>query len=320
MRGAEFPTWAWLVFIGLVAGLLLLDLFVFHRNARKIPFRESLALSGFWVAVSAAFGGFVWFLAGPTVAGEYYASYLIEWSLSLDNVFVWAVIFGAFAVPEQYRYHVLFWGVIGALVFRAAFVAAGIELLSAFTWLVFVFGALLIFTGLRIFRRGGGGEETDHQSNRALRFVERFVPFTEEISGDRFFTKQNGKRYATPLFGALVVIETSDVVFAVDSVPAVLSITSSTFVAYSAVAFAILGLRSLYFALDGLIDRFAYLHYGLAAILVFVGARFVFEGLGLHLPIFVSLLSIAAILTVSIVASLFTARRGDEGSKNRERQ
>ncbi len=247
----SFPVWAWIVFVGLVVGFLFLDLFVLHRGARKIPFKESLWFTGGWIAIALAFGGFIWAITGPSVAGEYLASYLVEWSLSLDNVFVWAVIFTSFAVPEEYRYHVLLWGVLGALVFRAIFVVIGIALLSAFTWLVFVFGAFLIFTGFRMFRRSGD-EGQDPENNRALRFVRRLLPLTSDYRGDHFFAKSDGKRYATPLLAVLVVIESSDVVFAIDSVPAVLSITSNTFVAYSAIAFAVLGLRHLYFALEGL--------------------------------------------------------------------
>lgn len=303
-----FPVWAWVVFIGLVATLLLLDLFVLHRGARKIPFRESLWLSAGWISISLAFGAFIFFLTGPAVAGEYLAAYLVEWSLSLDNVFVWAVIFSSFAVPEEYRYHVLFWGVMGALVFRAVFVMVGISLLATFGWLVFVFGAFLIFTGFRMFRSSDGDNETDYQNSRAVRFLKKRLPVTEDYRGDHFVIMENGKRYATPLLAVLVVIESSDILFAIDSVPAVLSITSNTFVAYSSIAFAILGLRALYFALEGLIDRFKYLHYGLAAILVFVGAKFILEGFGVHLPIYASLLPIAAILAVSIAASLYFTR------------
>ncbi len=304
----DFPTWAWMTFLGLVAVLLFLDLFVLHRGARKIPFKEALWLSGAWISISLAFGGFVWFLSGPAVAGEYLAAYLVEWSLSLDNVFVFAVIFTSFAVPEEYRYHVLFWGVMGALVFRAVFVLVGISLLSTFSWLVFVFGAFLIFTAFRMFR--GQEENPDPQDNRVLKFLQRRLPVTKDYHGDHFFVRNGGKLCATPLLAVLVVIEASDVLFAVDSVPAVLSITRNTFIAYSAVVFAILGLRALYFALEGLIDRFAYLHYGLAAILAFVGAKFILEGFGVHLPIVASLLPIAAILVISIVASMLLTRGG----------
>jgi tellurite resistance protein TerC len=309
MSALPFPLWAWLVFVGIVLALLFLDLFVLHRNAREVPFKEALWLSGFWIAISLAFGGFVWFLAGVGGAEAYLAAYLLEKSLSVDNVFVFSVIFTSFAVPESDRYHVLFYGVIGAIVFRAIFVLAGAALLAAFAWLVFVFGAFLIFTGLRMLRRASAeGEQTDYQNNRILRLFRRFIPITEEYHGDNFFVKRDGKRCATPLLAALVVIETSDIIFAVDSVPAVLSVTQTAFVAYSSIVFAVLGLRALYFALEGLVDRFVYLHYGLAAILVFVGAKFVAQGFGLHLPILVSLLVIAATMTVAIVASLIASR------------
>jgi len=301
-----FPLWAWLVFAGLVLALLFLDLFVLHRNAREVPFKEAIWLSVFWIAVSLAFGGFVWFLAGAEGAEAYLAAYLLEKSLSLDNVFVFSVIFTSFAVPERDRYHVLFYGVIGAIVFRAIFVLAGTALLSAFAWLVFVFGAFLIFTGLRMVRRDD--EQTDYRNNRVLKLMRRFMPLTKDYHGDNFFVKQDGKRCATPLLAALVVVESTDIIFAVDSVPAVLSITRTAFVAYSSVVFAVLGLRALYFALEGLVDRFVYLHYGLAAILVFVGAKFVAQGFGLQIPILTSLLVIAVAITASIAVSLGATR------------
>ena len=297
------PFWAWAVFVGIVIALLFLDLFVLHRKAKEIPFSEALWLSGFWIAVSLVFGGFVWFVLGPDAGSRYLTAYLVEKSLSIDNVFVFAVIFSGLAVPEKYRYHVLFWGVIGALVFRLLFILAGSALLSTFSWLVYVFGAFLVFTGIRLLR-SGGDEETDPQDNRVLKLLRRVLPVTEDYQGDDFFVRQDGKRFATPLLAALVVIETSDVIFAIDSVPAVLSLTQTTFVAYSAMAFAVLGLRALYFALEGLVDRFVYLHYGLAAILIFLGVEFIMQGFGIHVPIYASLLFIAAVITVSIVASL----------------
>ena len=310
-----FPLWAWLTFAVLVAVLLFLDLFVFHRGAREVPFGEAMWLSGFWIAVSLAFGGFVWFIAGPSAGGEYLAAYLIEKSLSLDNVFVFAVIFSAFAVPRKYRYHVLFWGVIGALVARAVFILAGTSLLSAFDWLVFVFGAFLLFTALRMFR--GRDEDADPQSSRVLKQMGRVLPTTKHYRGDHFFVRENGMLYATPLLAALVVVEVSDILFAIDSVPAVLAVTSSAFIAYSSNAFAVLGLRALYFALEGMIDRFVYLHYGLAAILTFVGAKLLLQGFGVHVPIVVSLLVILTAITASIAVSLIATRgrksnRGDD--------
>ena len=237
MSAPPFPLWAWLVFVGLVLALLFVDLFVLHRNAREVPFKEALWLSVFWIAISLAFGGFVWYLAGVEGAEAYLAAYLLEKSLSLDNVFVFSVIFTSFAVPERDRYHVLFYGVIGAIVFRAIFVLAGTALLSAFSWLVFVFGAFLIFTGLRMVRRDE--EQTDYRNNRVLKLMRRFMPLTKDYHGDNFFVKRDGKRCATPLLAALVVVESSDIIFAVDSVPAVLSITQTAFVAYSSVVFAV---------------------------------------------------------------------------------
>jgi len=306
--------WAWAVFFGLVGALLFLDLFVLHWGAREIPFKEALWMSGFWIAVSLAFGGFVWFLAGVDPAVRYLTAYLVEKSLSVDNVFVFAVIFSSLAVPKEHRYHVLFYGVIGALVFRLLFILAGSALLSTFSWLVYVFGAFLVLTGVRMFFKGED-EEVSAEDNRALKLLRRFLPLTEDYRGDAFTVKEGGKRYATPLLAALVVIEVSDVIFAVDSVPAVLSLTRTPFIAYSAVAFAVLGLRALYFALEGLVDRFVYLHYGLATVLVFLGAEFVLQGFGIHVPIYVSLVFIAAVVTVSIVTSLLATRGSGPESK-----
>jgi tellurite resistance protein TerC len=311
-----FPLWAWLAFTVLVAVLLFLDLFVFHRGAKEVPFGEAMWLSGFWIAISLAFGGFVWFIAGPAAGTEYLAAYLIEKSLSLDNVFVFAVIFSAFAVPRKYRYHILFWGVIGALVARAVFIVAGTSLLSAFDWVVFVFGAFLLFTALRMFR--GRDEDADPQSSRVLKLMRRVLPTTKQYRGDHFFVRENGKLYATPLLATLVIVETSDILFAIDSVPAVLAVTSSVFIAYSSNAFAVLGLRALYFALEGLIDRFVYLHYGLAAILTFVGAKLLVQGFGLHVPIAVSLLVILVAITASIVTSLIATRAGKSSREDDE--
>lgn len=302
-----FPLWAWVFFVGLVLGLLALDLFVFHRQAHKIEVREAAWTTAFWVSVALAFGGFVWAMAGPGVASEYFTGYIVEWSLSVDNVFVFSLIFTSFAVPEQYRYRVLFWGVIGALVARAVFVGAGAALLSAFGWLVFVFGVFLVFTGLRMFRRGTG-EEQDPRNHRALRVLRRFLPVTQDYQNGHFLWRDKGKLFATPLLAVLVVVETTDVIFAVDSVPAVLSITTNPFIVYSSNAFAVLGLRHLYFLLEGAVDRFTYLHYGLAAVLIFVGAKFLLEGFGIHIPISASLPFIALAVGSSIAVSLYATR------------
>jgi tellurite resistance protein TerC len=312
-----FPFWTWLVFAGLVLALLFLDLFVLHRRAREIPFRQAVWMTAFWIGISLAFGGFIWAIAGAETATRYLTAYLVEKSLSLDNVFVFAVIFSGFSVPKQYRYHVLFYGVLGAIVFRGVFVVAGAALLSAFAWLVFVFGAFLVFTGLRMLR--GTEEQADPQDNRALRLFRRVLPATEDYQGDNFIVRRDGKRYATPLLAVLVVIESSDVIFAVDSVPAVLSITQTTFVAYSSIVFAVLGLRALYFALEGLVDRFVYLHYGLAAILVFLGAKFMLEGFDVTVSIPISLAVIVTVITLSIAASLIVTRGGSSGERHGQR-
>lgn len=311
-----FPPWAWLTFAAIVIGLLSLDLFVIHRKATEVPFREALWMTAFWISVSLAFGGFVWAVAGSAAAGEYLTAYLIEKSLSLDNVFVFAVIFSSFAVPKRDRYHVLFYGVLGAIVFRLLFVLAGTALLATFSWLVFAFGAFLVVTGLRMIRRKR--QPTDPQEHRGLRLLGRVIPVTRDYEGDSFFVRHGAKRCATPLLLVLVVVESSDVIFAIDSVPAVLSITQSTFVAYSAIVFAVLGLRALYFALEGLVDRFVYLHYGLAAILVFLGAEFLLEGVDMHIPIPVTLVVIAAIITAAIISSLIATRAGRTDGANRD--
>lgn len=213
MANVSFPLWVWLFFVGLVLALLFLDLFVLHRGAKEVPFSEALWLSAGWIAISIAFGGFIWFVEGSTATVTYLTAYLVEKSLSLDNVFVFSVIFSSFAVPKEYRYHVLFYGVLGALVFRAIFIVLGTALLSTFSWLVYVFGAFLVFTGARmIFGGGGGGGDPDPQDNRALKLLRRFLPVTEDYQGDNFVVQDNGRRYATPLLATLVVIEASDVV------------------------------------------------------------------------------------------------------------
>ena len=308
-----YPSWAWAVFGGLVLGLLVFDLFVLHRKAREVPFREAVWLTAFWIAVSLGFGGFIWVVAGGEAAGAYLTAYLIEKSLSLDNVFVFAVIFASFGVPKQYRYHVLFYGVLGAIVFRLIFVLLGTALLSTFSWLVLIFGAFLVFTGIRMLT--GSPEPVDPEGNKALRLLRRRLPMTDGYRGDSFVVRHGRKLCATPLLAVLVVIESSDIIFAIDSVPAVLSVTRNTFVAYAAIVFAVLGLRALYFTLEGLIDRFVYLHYGLAAILIFLGAEFVLEGFEIHLPILVTLLFIATVIVASVVGSLVATRVSSRGGE-----
>lgn len=301
-----FPVWAWGAFTVLIAGLLVLDLLVLARGSREISFRWATVLSIFWISVALIFGVAVFVLAGPERGGEYFAGYIIEKSLSVDNVFVFALIFSYFAVPARYQYRVLFWGVVGALVLRGVFVLVGAGLLERYDWMVYVFGVFLIYTGVRMALHRDS--EVHPERNPVLRLVRRLVPMTPDFEGERFFTRRAGKLLATPLFAVIVVVGTTDVVFAVDSIPAIFAITSSAFIVWSANAFAVLGLRPLYFMLAGMMQRFVYLQLGLSVVLVFVGTKFIYGGLFGKVPIWVSLPFIATVVTASILASLWKTR------------
>jgi tellurite resistance protein TerC len=307
---SAFPLWAWVGFTALIVGLLVLDLLVFARGAREISFRRASVLSGFWIGLALLFGVAVFVVAGPERGGEYFAGYIVEKSLSVDNVFVFALIFSYFAVPARYQYRVLLWGIVGALVLRGFFIAIGAELLDRYGWMVYVFGAILIYTGIRMALHRD--TEVHPERNPVLRLARRLVPITEDFRGDRFFVRQGsvrGKLMATPLFAVIIIVGTTDVVFAVDSIPAIFSITSSAFVVWSANAFAVLGLRPLYFMLAGMMSRFVYLSLGLSVVLVFVGAKFFYSGLfDAKVPIWVSLPFIATVVVASIVASLYKTR------------
>jgi tellurite resistance protein TerC len=298
----------WAVLGVLVVGMLALDLFVFHRDSREASLREAATWSVVWIGLGLLFGASVFVTRGSQAGGEYLAGYLIEKSLSMDNVFVFAMIFGYFAVPAKYQHRVLFWGVIGAIVLRAVFIAAGALLLEAFHVLIYGFGLLLLVTGIRMWR--SRGHAVDPARNPVLRVLKRIVPSTDEYHGQRFFVRQGRKLLATPLFAVLVVVETSDVMFAIDSIPAIFAITTDSFIVFTSNVFAILGLRSLYFLLAGMIERFVYLKQGLAALLVFAGVKILIADV-YKMPVFVSLGVILAILAISIVASwLATRRRG----------
>jgi tellurite resistance protein TerC len=301
-----FPLWAWVGFSALIAALLLLDLLVLARREREISFRQATALSLFWIVLALLFGVVIFALAGPNRGGEYFAGYVIEKSLSVDNVFVFALIFSYFAVPGRYQYRVLFWGVVGALVLRAIFIALGAQLLERYDWMVYVFGIFLIYTGIRMaFHRD---EEVHPERNPVLLLLRRMLPMTKDFQGQRFFVRQAGKLYATPLLAVVAVVGTTDIVFAVDSVPAIFAITSSSFIVWSANAFAVLGLRPLYFMLAGMIERFVYLSLGLSIVLIFVGVKFMISDLVGKVPIWISLPFIATVVGVSIVASLWKTR------------
>jgi tellurite resistance protein TerC len=316
MRPAFTFAWWLALATGLVA-LLLIDLFVVHRNAKRVSMRDAACSTAGFIAVGIGFGVALGLIEGRGVAEQFFGGYVLEQSLSLDNVFVWALIFSTFAVPAAYQHRVLFYGVFGALVLRGGFVAAGAQLLERFEWVVYVFGALLLWGGVRTLRRKGGH---DAREGRVYRLLRRRVPTTERLQGPHLFVRADAvppaerpprqpmwRWYATPLLAVAVVIEASDVIFAVDSIPAIFGVTREPFIVFSATALALLGLRSMYFLVAGLRGRFAYLDTGLAIILIFIGAKFMLTSV-VHLPLVISLLVIAVVLAVSIAASLIRSR------------
>lgn len=293
--------WMWVAFTAFVLGLLALDLFVFHRDAHAVSIREAAGWSAVWVALGLAFGGLLWWWQGPTIASEYIAGYLIEKALSVDNIFVFALLFSYFALPDRYQHRVLFWGVLGALVFRAGFIAAGAALLENFHWTIYIFGAFLIITGVRMAMHRD--QDIHPERNPVLRLLRRLTPITSDYHGQRFFVREGGRRKATPLLAVLIAVETTDIVFAVDSIPAIFAVTREPFLVFTSNAFAILGLRALYFLLAGMIRRFGYLKLGLSAVLVFVGLKMVATE-WVKVPISLSLVVIAGLIAVSVLASL----------------
>ena len=305
----DVPVWVWVAFTALVAALLLVDLLLVHRTAHVITTREAAIESAVWIAISLVFGLVVLVWQGGDAAGEYYAGYLIEKSLSIDNVFVWALIMSYFAVPQQFQFRVLFWGIFGALVLRAIFIFGGVALLERFSWIIYIFGAFLLYTAVKLLRPSH--EEVHPEDNPLLKLVNKVVPSTTQYDGQKLFTLVNGKRLATPLLAVLIVVESSDVVFAVDSIPAILAVSREEFIVFSSNAFAILGLRALYFLLADLRNRFRYLQQGLAVVLAFVGVKMLISE-AYHLPTFASLGVIALVLTVAIVASIKRPLADDE--------
>jgi tellurite resistance protein TerC len=291
----------WILFNLFVLVMLALDLGVFHRRTHVIRFKEAMGWSAFWVALAGGFALLVMFWQGPQKALEFTTGYLIEESLSVDNLFVFLMLFRYFRVDPKYQHKVLFWGIVGALVARGIFIATGVALINQFHWIIYVFGAFLIYTGLKMLKP----METDIHPERGpvLRLARRYLRFSPEYDDGKFFTLQNGKRLATPLFLVLLAVETTDILFAVDSIPAILAITSDPFIVYTSNVFAILGLRSLYFALAGMMEVFRFLHYGLAAILIFIGGKMVASNY-VEVPIVVALGIVAGLLAVSVLASL----------------
>jgi tellurite resistance protein TerC len=300
----DVPVWGWAAVLAVIVVMLAVDLFA-HRREHVVGVREAALWSAVWVSLGLGFGVVIWAVYGGQAGGEYFAGYLIEKSLAVDNVFVFALIFTYFAVPRQYQHRVLFYGVLGALVFRAIFIAGGVALLDRFHWVLYVFGAFLVLTGWRMFRHRG--EEMDPGANPVLRLARRLIPTTEGYHGQKFWVKEAGRWVATPLFLVLVLVETTDVVFAVDSIPAILAVTQEPFLVFTSNAFAILGLRAMYFLLADLMHRFVYLKVGLAAILVFVGVKMLLLDV-VKMPIWLSLGVIAFSIAVAVVASLRATR------------
>ncbi|WP_405085145.1 TerC family protein [Microbispora sp. NBC_01389] len=301
------PLWAWAAVLAVILVMLAVDLYA-HRSAHVVRFREALAWSGVWIVLGLGFGAVVWLTWGPEAGGEYLAGYLIEKSLAVDNVFVFALLFSFFAVPRELEHRVLFFGVLGALVFRAAFIGAGAVLLGRFHWILYLFGAFLLYTGVKMARHAA--IEVNPDRNPVLRAMRRVMPVTDAFQGSRFLVRRDDGRWAaTPLLAVLVAVETTDIVFAVDSIPAIFAVTSEPFLVFTSNAFAILGLRAMYFLLAGAMHRFGYLRYGLAAILVFVGAKMLLADL-YAIPVWLSLVVIFACLAISVGASHYRARRG----------
>ncbi len=306
------PAWLWLVFATIVVVLLALDLGVLHRDDREIGVRESLALSGGYIAVSLAFGGWLWWTLGAQSGTEYLTGFLIEKSLSMDNVFVIAMIFSYFAIPRQYQHRVLFWGILGVIVLRAVMIALGAALISRFDWVLYVFGAFLVVTGVKMWVMSD--HSPDIANNPLLRLLRKYLRVTDGLHGNAFFVQRPDPasgamvRWATPLFLALCLVEFVDLVFAVDSVPAIFAITSDPFIVYTSNIFAILGLRALYFALAAMVHRFRYLKYALALVLVFIGSKiFLVNIIGKIPPVF-SLTVTVGLIAGGVLLSLWKTR------------
>ncbi|MDO9495556.1 MAG: TerC family protein [Nocardioides sp.] len=300
----DVPLWAWAAVLAVILAMLAIDLFA-HRTAHVVSVREAAIWSAVWVSLGLAFGGVVWWVYGAQAGGEYYAGYLIEKSLAVDNVFVFALMFTYFAVPREYQHRVLFYGVLGALVFRAIFIAGGAVLIENFAWILYLFGAFLVITGWKMFTHRN--DQLDPSRNPVLRWVQKRVPSTEEYHGQKFWVRKAGKWVATPLFTVLVLVEVTDIIFAVDSIPAIFAVTQEPFLVFTSNAFAILGLRAMYFLLADLIHRFIYLKAGLAVVLVFVGVKMLLLDV-YKVPIWLSLVVIATSITVAVVWSLRATR------------
>jgi tellurite resistance protein TerC len=296
----------WIIFNAAILFLLFLDLAVLNRGDRVVPFKKAMLMSAFWIGLAAAFAVFIHQWMGATKALEFVTGYLLEEALSVDNLFVFILLFAYFKVPQEEEKTVLFWGIIGALIMRGTFILGGVALVQRFHWILYLFGLFLIYTGFQLMV--GGDEETDPSKNVVLKFCRRFLPLTDSYEGRSFMVRRGGKLFFTPLFVVLLVVETTDILFAVDSIPAILAITRDSFIVYTSNVFAILGLRSLYFALAGMMKLFHYLNYGLSVVLIFIGAKMLLPE-RYHIPTWVALAVIAGVLATAVIASLLFPRK-----------
>jgi tellurite resistance protein TerC len=304
-----FQVLLWVIFNVFVIAMLALDLGVFHRTAHVIRIREALTWCALWMALALLFNLGIYFWHGAEPALEFLTGYLLEYSLSVDNIFVFLMIFSYFRVPYQHQHKVLFWGILGALIMRALFILTGITLIQKFHWIIYIMGGFLVLTGIKMALQKG--EDINPEHNPVLRLFRRLMPVTDDYEGDRFFVRRSGRLFATPLFIIVLVVETTDVIFAVDSIPAILAITLDPFIVYTSNVFAILGLRALFFALAGIIRLFHYLPYGLSLILVFVGIKMLLVDI-YKIPISMALGTVAAVLVISVIASILFPPKAEE--------
>ena len=302
MNAIGGSTWLWVGFSLFIVTMLSLDLGLFNRKAHTIKYREAWIWSAVWVTLASIFASLVFYNQGSKRGLEFVTGYLIELSLSVDNLFVFLLIFSYFKVPARFQHRVLFWGVMGALIMRLTMIFIGAALITRFHWIIYIFGAFLVYTGIKMFRHDD--MEVEPEQNPIVRLVTRFLPISRQYDEQKFFTRINGKRTGTLLLLVLVVVEVTDLVFAVDSIPAIFAITTDTFIVYTSNVFAILGLRSMYFLLAGVVEKFRYLRIGLAIVLTFIGVKMLIVALGFHIPIWFSLIFVAVVLLGSVVASL----------------
>lgn len=310
--------WFWIGFNLFVLAMLALDLGVFHRRAHVVSLREAITWTVVWISLAMIFNLGLWYLAGPQKALEFFTGYLIEYSLSVDNIFVFALLFSYFAVPAKYQHRVLFWGILGALVMRAVMIIAGTLLIAKFAWIIYVFGGFLILTGIKMIVKKE--EEIHPENNPVVRWFKRLMPVTAGYREDKFFVRENGVWMATPLFVVLLLVEVSDLIFAVDSIPAIFAVTTDPFIVYTSNVFAILGLRSLYFALSGVMDKFHYLKVGLGVVLTFVGVKMLLAHTAWKIDTLVSLGVIVLILAAAVVMSLLRPKQPEAGTSPPDEQ